>query len=56
VLGSVSFLLFAAIFTKFVVLGLLKIPDDRLIGERCLLIILSESSEGALAVLFLGGV
>jgi len=56
VLASVSFLLFAATFTRFVIFGLLKTPDVLLIGEECLFTTLSESSAGALAELFLGGV
>ena len=56
VLASVSFLLFAATFTIFVIFGLLKTPDVLLIGEECLFTTLSESSAGALAELFLGGV
>nr|ACR33933.1 unknown [Zea mays]ACR36317.1 unknown [Zea mays] len=56
-LASVSFLLLAATFTRLVTFGLFKTPDVLLIGEESLLFTtLSESSAGALAELFLGGV
>lgn len=56
-LASVNFLLLAATFTRFVIFGLFKTPDVLLIvGEESLLTTLSESSAGALAELFLGGV
>lgn len=55
-LASVNFLLLAATFTRFVIFGLLKTPDVLLIGEESLFTTLSQSSAGALAELFLGGV
>jgi hypothetical protein len=56
VLASVNFLLLAASLTRFVIFGLFKTPDVLLIGEESLFTTLSESSAGALAELFLGGV
>lgn len=55
-LASVNFLLFEEIFTRFVIFVLLETPDVLLKGEEGLFTIFSESSEGALAELFLGGV
>uniref|UniRef100_A0A0A9H0J6 Uncharacterized protein n=1 Tax=Arundo donax TaxID=35708 RepID=A0A0A9H0J6_ARUDO len=53
VLASVNFLLLGGTLTKFATFELLKTPDVLFTVGGCFLIVLSASSEGALAVLFL---